>query len=131
MIHAGDFDSWETYEEFKKRFPTYGVVGNRDDFGACEEIPERRIVQIGGFAIGVTHGCGAAHGLPERVRNGWTDEADLVIFGHSHQPGIQVIQGLKLLNPGSPTDVLCAERQTYALIDVGKGLEITIHELPA
>ncbi|NUN97298.1 MAG: metallophosphoesterase family protein [Candidatus Omnitrophica bacterium] len=70
VLHAGDFDSWETYCEFKKRFPVFGVIGNRDSFGVSEEVPERRIVELGSFRIGMTHGSGPRAGSVTPTRWG-------------------------------------------------------------
>ncbi len=129
VIHAGDFDGWETYSLFKKRFPTIAVVGNKDDFRACQEVPESRILEVRGHTLGITHGRGPAAGLPQRVAQRWTGgPVDLIIFGHSHVAGIYDIHGQRLLNPGSATDVL-ADRCTIALLDVGESIEITFCEI--
>lgn len=129
VIHAGDFDGWGTYELFKSKFPTTAVVGNKDDFRACDEVPESRILKVDGFSLGITHGRGPCGGLPQRVAQCWKDgPVDLLIFGHSHQPGIHEINGQRLLNPGSATDVL-ADRCTIALVDVGETIEIVFHEI--
>lgn len=129
IIHAGDFDGWETYQLFKSRFPTTAVVGNKDDFRAFEEVPESRVLEIKGHRLGITHGKGPYPGLPQRVVQQWTGgPVELIIFGHSHEPGILEIQGQKLLNPGSATDVL-ADRCTIALIDVGETIGITFCDL--
>jgi putative phosphoesterase len=130
VIHAGDFDSWETYEAFKREFPVTAVIGNRDEFRECEEIPNSQVIEAGGFTIGVTHGWGPKKGLPERVYHAWEGgPVDLLVFGHSHLPGIHTIDGLRLLNPGSPTDTISAERQTFALLEIGDTIEIAIHHL--
>ena len=130
LIHAGDFDSWETYEEFGKRFPTTAVIGNRDTFPACDEVPEWRILEIGGFKIGVTHGFGPPNNLGPRVRSAWSGgPVDLLVYGHSHRAALEEIKGIRLLNPGSPTDTLFAPRQTYAILTLGDTLEIDIRDL--
>jgi len=129
LIHAGDFETLEIYEEFNERFPFSGVKGNRDLFNDRGHLPDQRIIELEGFTIGITHGFGSRVGLPERVRKGWTEPVDLLVFGHSHQVGIYDIDGLKLLNPGSPTDFISAARQTFALLNLGDTIEIEIHEL--
>src|SRR3989304_5864479 len=58
LVHAGDFDSWETYQEFKQRFPTAAVLGNRDTFQVCEEVPEWRILEAAGVSVGSVYGYG-------------------------------------------------------------------------
>jgi putative phosphoesterase len=129
VIHAGDFDSWKTYEDFKRRFPTFGVIGNRDDFGPCEEVPERRILELPGLKVGVIHGWGSPAGLAERIRRSWTEPVDLLIFGHSHLAGLQEVNGVRMLNPGSATDVFFAERQTLAIIELDEQPRIEMIEI--
>jgi hypothetical protein len=130
VLHAGDFDSWETYEEFKKRFPTAAVIGNRDTFAICEEVPEHRVLDLSGFKIGMIHGFGPPKNLGPRVRQVWPGgPVDLLIYGHSHRPGVEEVDGIRMLNPGSPTDTLCAERQTFAILTLNDSLEIEIRDL--
>ncbi len=129
VIHAGDIDGWSTYELLKSRFPTIAVVGNKDSFRACEEVPESRIFETNGHTFGITHGKGPAAGLPQRVVQRWTGgPVDLLIFGHSHEAGIHEINGQRLLNPGSATDML-AEHCTIALMEVGETIEIVFREI--
>lgn len=130
VIHAGDFDHWETYLEFASRFPTVAVIGNRDEFPECEEAPERRILEVGGFRIGITHGCGPPSGAAKRVARNWKEgPVDLLIFGHSHEAGEFDLEGLRMLNPGSPTDTLCSDRRTYAILELDDRIHIGIHDL--
>lgn len=129
IIHAGDFDGWEAYEEFKSRFPTLGVIGNQDSFRRCDEVPMNRVETLNGYQIGITHGFGPRVNLPQRVLTNWHGpKVDLLIFGHSHEPGIHVIDGTRMLNPGSATDVL-ADRQTIAILDLKETLEITFQDI--
>lgn len=129
IIHAGDLDGWDTYELLKSRFPICAVVGNQDSFPACEEVPEKRVLEVNGHTLGITHGCGPSAGIAQRVAKAWTGgPVDLLIFGHSHLPGIHEINGQKMLNPGSATDVL-ADRRTIALLEIGETIETTFHDL--
>jgi len=130
VIHAGDFDGWETYETFRQRFPLTAVIGNRDAFEESSQVPTKQVIQVGTFKIGITHGWGPKKGLPERVFQSWEDgPVDLIVFGHSHKPGVHTIDGCRLLNPGSPTDTITAERQTYAILEIGESIEISIHDI--
>lgn len=131
LIHAGDFDSWETYEAFASRFPLTAVIGNRDQFPASDEVPERRILEVGGFRIGITHGFGPPSGAAKRTAKAWKDGAvDLLIFGHSHEAGVFDLDGLRLLNPGSPTDTHYCDCRTYAILELDDEIGIEIHNLP-
>ena len=130
VIHAGDFHAYSVYRELASRYNLTAVIGNRDEFPESEEIPERQVIDVGGFKIGITHGFGPPKGVAKRVVRSWKDTPpDLVIFGHSHQAGMHEIDGFKLLNPGSPTDTLSSDRQTYAILELDDEIKISIHDL--
>jgi uncharacterized protein len=49
----------------------------------------------------------------------WFPEAEVVIFGHSHQPGNDVTDlGPRLFNPGSPTQRRRAPQATFGWITI-------------
>ncbi len=130
VIHAGDFHTYSVYREFADRYPLTAVIGNRDDFPESDEVPERQVLEVSGFRIGITHGFGPPKGTEKRVVKSWKEPPpDLLIFGHSHQAGIHEIEGFKLLNPGSPTDTLTATEKTYAIIELKDEIDIQIHRL--
>ena len=61
-------------------------------------------LSIEGVALAVVHETGLSAGRPARVRRRFP-EADLVIYGHSHEPCDAVgVDGQRLFNPGSPTE---------------------------
>ena len=61
--------------------------------------------------IAVVHETGPATGREQRCSGRYTGR-NLLVFGHSHIPWDTVAPGgLRLLNPGSPTD---RRRQPYA-----------------
>jgi putative phosphoesterase len=125
LIHTGDLDEWETYELLKSQYPIDAVAGNCDKFFPCEEVPEEKVIEVGGFRLGMTHGRGPAKGLAPRVLSHWASGAvDLLIFGHSHLPGEYHIEGQRMLNPGSATDLL-AERQTLAILHLDEQIQIS------
>ena len=59
---------------------------------------------VGSRTIGVVHGDGARGSTFDRAAAAFAGQAvDVVVFGHSHQPLWQQVQGRWYLNPGSPT----------------------------
>ena len=48
-------------------------------------------------------------------------DTDLLVFGHSHIPWDTEHEGLRLLNPGSPTDKRRQPFRTLGLLDVTAG----------
>ena len=63
----------------------------------------------------------------------WRREADVLVFGHSHIPwDTTTPRGLRLLNPGSPTDRRRQPHCTYLTLTAADGAlsEVRLHRLP-
>src|ERR1700737_2881529 len=61
-------------------------------------------------------------------------DGDLLVFGHSHIPWDSVApNGMRLLNPGSPTDRRRQPYATYltATITAGRVTDVQVHGLPS
>lgn len=129
VLHCGDFDSWETYQWFKERYPILAVCGNKDSFSPCEEIPTKRVVTLGGFRIGMMHGWGPPVGVAQRIRARWDESVDLIAFGHSHHSADVLINGIQMINPGTPTDMVFAHHQTYAILDLEDTIKVQFKQV--
>ena len=103
VLHAGDVTDPALLDELKAFAPVTVVMGNCDaldirDWGATEAAE----VELGGVKIAMLHDSGATKGRRERMRKRFPD-ARVVVFGHSHLPMNEDVDGLLLFNPGSPT----------------------------
>ncbi len=117
VIHAGDLVDLAVLEVLKRFGEVYAVAGNMDPAEVRKVLPEKRIVELGGFKIGIIHGWGAPDGLSQRVREQFPGEKlDCIVFGHSHRPYDRVEQGILMFNPGSPTDRRFAPRRTIGIL---------------
>lgn len=110
VLHAGDWVEEAVLDELEARSRRLvGVWGNNDDGALRARLPEVARVEIGGVRIAMVHETGAARGRERRMAEAFPD-ADVLVFGHSHIPWDTVAgpetanPGLRLLNPGSPTD---------------------------
>jgi uncharacterized protein len=77
------------------------------------------------------HETGAAKGREERCSAQYAD-LDVLVFGHSHIPwDTTSATGLRLLNPGSPTDRRRQPFCTYMTASAADGElhEVTLHRL--
>jgi hypothetical protein len=105
VLHAGDWvDSvlLEALEDRTKRL--VGCWGNNDGAELRRRLPERADATLGGLRFTVVHETGAATGREARMANDYPD-TDVLVFGHSHiRWDTTAKTGLRLLNPGSPTD---------------------------
>ncbi|GGI45673.1 putative phosphoesterase [Agromyces flavus] len=105
VIHAGDWMDVATLDALEARARRLvGVYGNNDGPALRKRLPEIARVDVDGVRIAVVHETGAATRREERMAAAFPD-VDVLVFGHSHIPWDTVAtSGLRLLNPGSPTD---------------------------
>jgi putative phosphoesterase len=101
VVHAGDFMTGEVLEAFRARCDLRGVYGNNDPPAVRERLPARRVVEWAGLRILVVHGH--EHTETALAMAGRQSNADLVAFGHSHEPTFQA-GTVPLCNPGSHAD---------------------------
>ncbi len=105
VIHAGDWVDEATLEALGARSRRLiGVYGNNDGPELRARLPEVARAEIEGVRFAVIHETGAAQGREKRM-DARFDEVDVLVFGHSHIPwDTTTPNGMRLLNPGSPTD---------------------------
>lgn len=122
VFHAGDWVSAELLDEFEQRSRRLvGVHGNNDGDDLRLRLPETAAVTLEGVRFAMIHETGEAAGREQRCE-ALFPEADVLVFGHSHIPWDTTSrQGLRLLNPGSPTDRRRQPVCTYmtAIVDDG------------
>ena len=99
IVHAGDFTEIAVLEGLRALAEVKAVAGNMDSAEIKRVLPREDSFVIGGRRFGLTHGSGPSWGLARRVRNMFED-ADVIIYGHSHQPASEYIQGTLVFNPG-------------------------------
>ncbi len=123
ILHAGDHTALFVVEQLEDLAPVIAVAGNNDPREVHERFGTRRIVELSGHRIGLTHGhLGPGRTSPERAARAFADEEiELVVFGHSHRPVWlpPSPDAPGLLNPGSPTDRRREAACSYALLDLG------------
>jgi len=121
VIHAGDLVGLGAVETLKSVCPkVVAVAGNMDQEAVRKKYPQKQILDILGYRIGLMHGAGAPFNLLDLLTDAFKDDGcDLIIFGHSHKPMNEKIGGVLFFNPGSPTDLACAYN-SYGIIELKK-----------
>ena len=105
IIHAGDIVGQDVIPLLEELAPVTAVAGNLDPPDMRERYGDKKIVRLGGYAIGVCHGHGKKGKTVERAAGCFAGEkVDCIVFGHSHIPYTGYHGGVLLFNPGSPTD---------------------------
>lgn len=132
VFHAGDWVTAELLDDFERRSRRLvGVYGNNDGADLRQRLPETASISLDGVRFTMIHETGPAKGREERCEALFPD-ADVLIFGHSHIPwDTTSAGGLRLLNPGSPTDRRRQPVCTYmtAAVDNGRLLEVELVEV--
>ena len=130
ILHAGDILDMSVLEELSAVAETLAVRGNMDRGATAQSLPERRVIEAGGFKIGLTHGGGSPLGIVGRVAATFAaDECDCIVFGHTHNATIKERDGVTFFNPGSPTDRIFARHNSVGLLEVTDILEARVVRL--
>ncbi|MDH2416480.1 metallophosphoesterase [Nocardioides sp. CER19] len=133
VVHAGDWVDVSLLDEMERRARRLvGVHGNNDHGVLRERLPEVARVEVEGLRVGVVHETGPSQGRERRCSAEYP-EIDVLVFGHSHIPwDTTTPTGLRLLNPGSPTDRRRQPFCTYltAIADAGRLDDVVLHRLP-
>jgi putative phosphoesterase len=133
VVHAGDWVSegfLDVLEERSRRL--VACYGNNDGPVLRARLPLVARLELDGLRLGVVHETGPAAGR-ERRCDAEHPDLDVLVFGHSHIPWDTVTpRGMRLLNPGSPTD---RRRQPFATfmsatMAAGRLDDVVLHRVP-
>lgn len=133
VLHAGDWVDAALLDRLERRCARLvGCYGNNDGPDLRRRLPEVAHVDLAGVRFAVIHETGSATGRERRCAERFPD-VDVLVFGHSHIPWDSTTgSGLRLLNPGSPTD---RRRQPFctfmtARVAAGSLYDVERHDLP-
>jgi putative phosphoesterase len=132
VVHAGDWVDAALLDRLDERSRRLvGVWGNNDHGVLRERLPEVARVEVDGVRLAVVHETGPSRGREERCSELYPD-VDVLVFGHSHIPWDTTSgTGLRLLNPGSPTDRRRQPACTYMTATTGSGRlrDVVLHDV--
>ncbi|PXX13220.1 metallophosphoesterase family protein [Mycolicibacterium moriokaense] len=132
VLHAGDWVEPVMLDQLEARATRLVACwGNNDGAELRRRLPERADATLGGLRFTIVHETGAAAGRERRMAAEYPD-TDVLVFGHSHIPwDTTASTGLRLLNPGSPTDRRRQPFCTYMTATVAGGLlsDVLLHNL--
>jgi len=122
IIHAGDLVDISVLDPLKKLSRVEAVCGNMDDHNIKAKLEDKKILSMQGKKICLMHGYGHPDKLIDILKNEFSSEKpDIIIFGHSHSPKNEYIDGVLFFNPGSVTDTVYAPYRSYGIIEIDKG----------
>jgi putative phosphoesterase len=132
VIHAGDWVEVPILDAFESRSRRLiACYGNNDGPALRARLPEIARATLDGLRLAVIHETGDANGRERRCDEAFPD-TDVLVFGHSHIPwDTTAPTGLRLLNPGSPTDRRRQPHATYlpATIETAGLTNVTLHRV--
>lgn len=131
VVHAGDWVAASVLDELEQHAEVLGVWGNNDGPELRTRLPEVARRTVDGVRLAVVHETGESRRREARVDAAFPD-IDVLVFGHSHIPWNSVTPGgLRLLNPGSPTDRRRQPAHTMmtATVDAGALREVVLTEV--
>ena len=128
IFHAGDFTDWKIAEYLSTQKELIAVCGNMDPPEIKQAFPPQRVIELGGFRIGLIHGGGPPFGIESRIRDEF-DEVDAIVYGHTHTHANHRVKGVLFFNPGSLTRP-STDQRTLGILHVGPKIEGEIMQMP-
>ena len=132
VIHAGDWVDVTLLDALESRaHRLIGVHGNNDGHPLRSRLPEVARETLGGVRFAVVHETGPSGGRDRRMQATYGADTDVLVFGHSHIPwDTCTADGLRLLNPGSPTDRRRQPVATYMTVEVSNSTVAYVQLVP-
>lgn len=122
ILHAGDILIDEVVIELEAIAPVYAVAGNNDSYEMLDKYGTRKIITANGKRIGLTHGTSRGGTCMNAYAEFSKDNVDCVVYGHSHKPHNEIINGILFFNPGSPTSRRFEPRYSLGILHVEKDI---------
>ena len=119
MLHLGDVEGDNAYMETVMNCPVHIVGGNNDYFS---RLPAEMEIRIGKYKVFMTHGHGYYVSMDTRrlKQAARARGADIVMYGHTHRPDIDLEDSVIAINPGSLSYPRQSGRKaTYIIMEIG------------
>jgi len=125
IVHAGDVGGAHVLDGLRALAPVTYVKGNNDDGDGTDVVR----LTLGGLRILLTHILPRPHKPDRRVIDSLRAKpADVVIFGHSHLPHDEIIDGVRYFNPASAGPRRFDYPVSLGIIDDGRATHIALDE---
>lgn len=120
VVHCGDIEGSEYLIAEAAGCPVQMVIGNNDFFS---DLPREKEFFIGKYKVWLTHGHNYYVSMGNEIlkREARSREVDIVMYGHTHKPVIDIEHGLTAVNPGSLTYPRQGNRRpSYIIMDLDR-----------
>lgn len=114
LVHCGDITTPDVWSYFLQHDNFLCVRGNCDwDPQLVDTLEPMLSATVGPITLGATHGWGPRSQVPVKVAQAFGPKYDLVCYGHTHKRDWSVVEGVRLVNPGS-----LGESRSLAIVTV-------------
>jgi len=128
ILHAGDLTSLEVLEVFSGK-KVMAVCGNMDHNNVSETLPDKDILEVHGYRIGLIHGWGSPRGIEDRIQSSFND-VHAIVYGHTHKPANYIKDGVLFFNPGAFSgSFLMGRNPSAGILTIAGGIKGTIINL--
>lgn len=129
LIHCGDVERGDEYVRSLVDCPVYMVAGNNDyDL----DLPDTEFFKLGNHKVLLTHGhrYSVFRDVSKLRAFAEKNEADIVMFGHTHRPYLEIGEDMTILNPGSISYPRQQERKpTFLIMEMDEEGEIAYEHI--
>ncbi|MBW2614897.1 MAG: metallophosphoesterase family protein [Deltaproteobacteria bacterium] len=121
ILHAGDITS-TVIVDFLSRKDFHGVYGNMDPYDVRDMLPDKKVIELGPYRLGLIHGGGPSAGLEGRV---WSEfqNVDVIVYGHSHKAVNHVREGVLVFNPGTASGFSSSGIHSIGILELGDTIQ--------
>ncbi len=118
IIHLGDFSDDGRDIGYLTEHITYVVKGNNDYLAATDS--ENIFINLGGVDFFITHGhrYSVYRGVNRLVEKAKTVGAKIALYGHTHVFNEEIVDGVWVINPGSPSYPRYGDDKSFAILDL-------------
>jgi len=126
FIHLGDGE--DEFDQVAEMYPDKAFVGVRGNNDWHSEKPPVALLNLEGVKIMCTHGhlYSVKWGLDQLIREGVSNDARLVLYGHTHVARRDYMDGRYIINPGSVADGSMTDAG-YLVLDIAPTGIMPIH----
>lgn len=127
VLHAGDLVSTDVID-FLNAKDFHGVCGNMDPVDVKQRLPEKKILNLAGYRIGLIHGWGQSDGLEDRILPLF-HHVNIIVYGHSHIASNHTRGGILFFNPGTATGYSASGKHSIGILELGETAQGEIIQL--
>lgn len=123
VIHCGDIEGSEYLISESAGCPVQMISGNNDFFS---ELPREKEFYIGRYKVWLTHGHSYYVSMNNEILKQEAKDrgADIVMYGHTHKPVVEIQNDIIAVNPGSLTHPRQeGRRPSYILMELDRNGE--------